>query len=131
MKSKTFIRKRMGRGLVLIALFMITGLSVNFVEAQNTLRTVKGVVTDIDGPLENAAVVLKGTAVSATTDKDGRFVFPKPLNTDDVLVVMHIGYKNREVVIGADTSFLEIELSDYEIVLIGAVRMGDNNTSEQ
>ena len=128
MKTQTFTQKNALRTLSLFGLFMILTVVVSPISAQENLRTVSGVITDETGPLPYAAVVLKGTSIGTSTDEDGKFTFPKPLKENDVLVVIHIGYKNFETTIGKDTTFLEINLDDYAIILVGALRMGNNNT---
>ena len=85
-------------------------------------RTVSGQVTGVDGPLEAASVVLKGSSEYVQTDEEGKFVFPRQLAANDVLVVSSLGFETTEVVIGADTNFVSPFLKDVSVVIIAALR---------
>jgi hypothetical protein len=71
-------------------------------------HTVKGVVLDEDNlPLPGANVVLKGTSEGTTADIDGKFEFPRQLETGDVLVFSYIGFVPQEY---------KIETSESEVI---------------
>ena len=106
----------------IVALLLVFGLMVNPMNAQNTDRTVTGVVSSLDGPLLGATVVLKGTTVGITSNESGAFTFPKKLKENDVLQVSYLGYKTREVVIKRATTFIEPFLEDIAVVIHGALR---------
>jgi len=93
--------------------------------AQNKERTVTGVVSSLDGPLLGAYVVLKGTTIGVTSNEDGSFTFPRKLKENDVLVVSYLGYKNSEVTITRNTSFIEPFLEDIAVVIVGALRTSE------
>ena len=56
---------------------------------------VTGTVSDADGPLPGATVVVKGTNTGVTTDFDGNFSIQAA--GDDVLVVSYVGFESQEV----------------------------------
>ena len=87
--------------------------------------TVKGKVLDEEKlPLAGVNVVLKGSTVGVQTGFDGKFEFPRSLNTDDVLVFSYIGYETKEHVIKAGESStidLTITFDSSDIFLMGEV----------
>ena len=85
-------------------------------------RTVRGVVSDDEGPLIGASVQVKGTNNGTATDVNGRY----SLNVDSasaVLVVSSIGYVTREVPVGNST-VLDVLLSVENTILDDAVVVG-------
>ena len=70
----------------LLALFL--ALLPLTLAAQN--RTVRGVVSDDEGPLIGAAVIVKGTTTGVATDFDGRYSITVPSSTS-VLVFSCLG----------------------------------------
>jgi hypothetical protein len=131
MKTQTITQKQTLKVLGFFGLFMLLTLALNPVFAQNTERVIKGIVSDEGGPLENATVYLQGTDITATTNAKGEFTFPKLLKVNDVLVFFHLGYGEEKITIGADTSFINLNLTDYEIIIIGALKVGSNSTPKQ
>lgn len=111
-------------------MLVLLAFSTNAVQAQNADKAVKGVITDVDGPVEAATVVLKGTDVYATTNSEGKFIFPKLLKVGDVLEVVHLGYTTVPITIKENTSFINLELTDYAIEIIGALRMCTDECSD-
>lgn len=130
MKTKTFTEKHAFRTLGLFGLLMLLTLAFNPVFGQSTERAVKGIINDEGGPLAGATVYLKGTDFYTTTNENGQFTFPKLLKESDILVIHHLGYSDQKITIGPDTTFINLDLTDYEIVIIGALRIG-SNTSPQ
>ena len=126
MKTETFTTKNALRTLSLFAMFTILTAIVNPIFAQTTERAVKGVVFDEYGPLENATVHLQGTDYFATTNEKGEFTFPKLLKENDVLVFHSLGYASQKFTIRPDTTFINLNLTEYEIVIIGALKIGNN-----
>lgn len=84
-------------------------------------KTIKGVITNENGPLESASIVLKGTSVGTTTDAKGEFTFPKLLKTGDVLLITYIGYETQEAKIKENTSVLRLQLSEELVEFTGAL----------
>ena len=94
-------------------------------------RTVSGVVSSTDGPLEGATVILKGSLEYVITDEDGKFEFPRELNKDDVLLITALGLEDAEVVIEADTNFISPILADDPVVIIAALSTEPSKKSQQ
>lgn len=117
------------KSLSFMGLCLMLSLFSNPVFAQ--ARTVSGVVSSTDGPLEGATVILKGSLDYVLTDEDGKFEFPKELNKDDVLLITALGLEDAQVVIEADTSFISPILADDPVVIIAALRTEPSKKSRQ
>ena len=115
-------KQRIFKTLAFFGLCMLLSLFANPVYAQDSGRTVSGVVSSTDGPLEGATVILKGSLEFVVTDEEGKFVFPAPLKEDDVLLFTSLGLEDTEIKIGEDTIFVEPVLADDPIVIIAALR---------
>lgn len=74
-------------------------------------KTVTGVVSDDQGPLPGANVMVKGTKNGVQTDIDGKFAIKA--KTGDVLVVSFIGYTDTPVTVGA-SSVVNIKMKSGE-----------------
>jgi len=74
------------------------------------LNEVSGVVKDIEtgDPVAYATVVVKGTSIGTTTDKDGKFSLSLPAGAK-TLQINFVGYKTAEVPVTGN--FLNISLS--------------------
>ena len=72
-------------------------------------KVIKGVVSDDDGPLPGANVVIKGTDISTQTDIDGNFSMEAKEN--DVIVVSAIDI-NEQFVIDSKT-FYNIKINEF------------------
>ncbi|MCD8293452.1 MAG: TonB-dependent receptor [Prevotellaceae bacterium] len=97
-------------------------LNVQFLNAQNSTISVKGVVNDAMGPITGASVIEKGNVTNGTiTDLDGNFTLN--VSPGATLVISFIGYKTQEVALNGrnsinttlheDTEMLE------EVVVVG------------
>lgn len=81
---------------------------------------VKGIVSDDNGmPLPSANVAIKNSNISVTTDFDGEFSFPKPLNEGTILLVNYVGYKTQEIKVTRETNYISLKM--YESMLCGMV----------
>ncbi len=83
-------------------------------------QTVSGNVSDEEGPLPGASVIVQGTTRGTTTDFDGNFTIEA--NTEDALQVSYIGYEPQSVVIGDQTQLniiLKAGNKLDEVVVIG------------
>ena len=129
MKTQTITQKNALKFLSLFGLLMILNLVTNPLVAQSE-RTIKGIVSDEIGPLDSATIVLKGTNIAVDTDEKGAFTFPQKLKENDTLVVIQLGYTKKEVIIGPNTTFLEILMKDYDIVIVGALKIGNNDSGK-
>lgn len=65
--------------------------------AVNQEGTVSGVVTDEQGPVIGASVVIKGTTNGTVTDFDGKFSIPGA-KKGDVISISYVGYVTQEIV---------------------------------
>jgi iron complex outermembrane receptor protein len=75
--------------------------------------TVSGTVSDADGPLPGATVVVKGTNTGVTTDFDGNFSIQAA--GDDVLVVSYVGFQSQEVGVSNQTNISVVLSSSNEL----------------
>jgi TonB-linked SusC/RagA family outer membrane protein len=63
-------------------------------------REITGTLLDDKGePVMGASVVIKGTKTGTTTDKNGNFSIVYPNDGDAVLVITHIGFAPKEIII--------------------------------
>lgn len=69
--------------------------------------SVTGTVTDAYGPIPGVYITIKGTAISTSTDVEGKFSIPA--SKGDILVFAYIGFKTVEVTI-KDEVLLTIQL---------------------
>lgn len=86
-------------------------------------KTVTGMVSDPEGPVIGANVVVKGAAMGTVTDMEGRFVL-KGVPENAVIQISYIGYLTKEIRIKGNETFLNIELQEDsraldEIVVVG------------
>ncbi len=101
-------------------LFFFTLIFSLIASAQSTL--VSGKVSDADGPLPGANVVIKGTSNGTQTDFNGNFEIQ--VSRGDVLVFSYIGYKTHSVTIEDPSKFLTVVLEEdaarlEEVVIAG------------
>ncbi len=123
MKNQIISTKQLvSKTLSFLGLLMILCLFSNSIYAQGKERTVTGVVNSLDGPLLSASIVLKGTAIWATSNENGEFTFPEELKENDVLVISYLGYESQEITITNNTSFIEPFLEDISIVIVASMR---------
>lgn len=94
-------------------------------------RIIKGMVSNPQGPLEGANVILKGENQGTVTNAKGEFKFPVALETGDVLVISFLGYESIEFKIKADTKFVKAILSDEVIEFMGAVNTNKRYKSKR
>ncbi len=84
-------------------------------------QTVTGTVTEENGPLPGANVIVKGTSNGATTDFDGNYTLNNVPN-DATLVFSYVGYTTQEVAVDG-RSTINVSLAGDnaldEVVLIG------------
>lgn len=91
------------------------------VEEQKEGIIVKGVVSDDLGPLAGANVALKNSNIGVTTNFDGEFTFPKPLNVGDILLVSYVGSKTQEIKVTNQTSNITLKMDNSMICFVGEV----------
>jgi TonB-linked SusC/RagA family outer membrane protein len=93
-------------------------------------QDVSGTVSDSNGPLPGASVLVKGTTNGAQTDLDGKFII-RNVGQDAVLVFTYIGLKSQEINVAGKSSLNvtliadNAELKEVIVVGYGTVRKKD------
>jgi len=102
------------KNLLIIGIFMLYG----YTQAQS----VTGTVSDADGPLPGANIIVKGTSNGVTTDFDGNYTINN-VPADGILEFSFIGYITQDVVVDGQTTINVIMEDDAqaldEVVVIG------------
>ena len=102
------------KNLLFLGAFLVLG----FTQAQN----VSGTVSDENGPLPGANVIIKGTSNGTTTDFDGNYTVSNVTPTD-VLVFSYVGFVTKEVTVGNQTTINTTLAEDSalldEVVVVG------------
>lgn len=83
--------------------------------------TVKGTVSDVDGPLIGATVKVKGASVGTVTDLNGKYSIS--VSPGEILEFSYLGYDKKEIKIG-NKSTLNVMLNQDEKVLNEVVVVG-------
>ncbi|NLP57730.1 TonB-dependent receptor [Lutibacter sp. B1] len=99
-------------------LFLGALLLSGFMQAQ----MISGTVSDVNGPLPGANVLVRGTTNGTTTDFDGKFTLSE-VPSDAVLHISYVGYVTQEVSV-AGKSVINVVLAQSadeldEVVVIG------------
>jgi len=85
-------------------------------------QSVSGTVSDANGPLPGASVVVKGTTNGTTSDFDGKFIMDN-VAADAVLQITFVGYKLKEVSVAGQATIDIILVEDAaqldEIIVVG------------
>jgi len=101
-------------------LLVFTLLSGSIIYAQ----TVKGTVSDANGPLPQASIIVKGTSISAVTDIDGNYTLSN-IGPGTVLVFSYIGYIAQEQTANGDSTINVVLVEDAqklnEVIVTGYV----------
>ncbi len=77
-------------------------------------RIISGTITDENGPLPYANVIVKGTTIGTTTDLDGKYELKVPEGATTV-VVSYTGFTTQEMVLGSSNS-INVVLSEGVIL---------------
>lgn len=119
----TFTQKGISRTFGYVIILMIATIAFNPVYGQTSQnkRTIKGVITNDDGPVESASITLKGSKVGTVSNKKGEFTFPQKLKTGDVLLISYLGYETIQIKIKDNTTFINQMLSEDLIEFVGAL----------
>lgn len=101
--NSTYMKRTVCLGALALTIWGVAPYSVQAAESfsrsvQQSADNVIGTVTDSEGPIIGANVVIKGTTTGALTDVDGKFTIKA--RKGDVLLVSYIGYDKQEVVVG-------------------------------
>jgi len=84
-------------------------------------KTITGAVFDENGSLPGATIAIKGTANGTQTDFDGNYTINN-VSPTNILVFSYVGYKPKEVTVGAQNSIdvvLELDNTLEEVVVVG------------
>lgn len=92
---------------------------------------ISGKVVDEHGiPLPGASVNVKGTKITASTDKDGRYSIKLP-EGNMVLVYSYIGYVSQEIKVGEGDKVLNVTLKENDQSLDELVILGFGQTQKK
>lgn len=101
------------KSLMVVGAFLCFGLT----QAQE----VTGTVSDANGPLPGASVVVKGTTTGTQTDFDGNFTLEA--DSDATLVISYIGFLTQEIAVNGQSSISVVLAEDAqaleEVVVVG------------
>ncbi|MGB5458457.1 MAG: SusC/RagA family TonB-linked outer membrane protein, partial [Eudoraea sp.] len=106
--------------ITLLKSFLLVGAILSFGLAK--AQEVSGTVSDANGPLPGASVVVRGTTNGTQTDFDGNFTINN-VDSDATLVISYIGYTTQEVALNGRTTVNVVLAEDAqaldEVVIIG------------
>ncbi|WP_299120183.1 carboxypeptidase-like regulatory domain-containing protein [uncultured Winogradskyella sp.] len=113
-------------GIMMLTLFAFNPIygqtkTTTSAEVATNERTIKGLVSDEEKPLEGVNVIQKGTKTGTVTNEKGEFTFPKKLKTGDILLFSYLGYETQEVKIKDNTTFITLKLTADLVEMIGAL----------
>ena len=101
-------------GVFLAIFFLFSGHALSQV-------TISGTVSDEQGPIPGANILIQGTTTGVTTDFDGNFNIEASPN--DLLIVSYLGYATQNIKVGNRTTINVNLLADQqqldEVVVIG------------
>jgi Ca-activated chloride channel family protein len=87
-------------------------------------KNITGSVTDKNGPLPGASIIIKGTTNGVSTDTYGKYAIKA--KSGDILVFSYIGYQTKGVTVGTSNTINVVlnELSNQlqEVVVVGSGR---------
>jgi len=114
----------MGKILRIVSLFLTLFICAQ-VYAQNQATVIKGTVADDKGvTLPGASVTVKGTAVKAVTDVNGKYSIEVPAG-GKILVFSFIGMESQEVTIGTKTTInVSLQLSSTSLNEVTVTNIG-------
>ena len=96
----------------LLQLFLLVVVSTTALWAQ---KDISGSITDVDGALIGATVMVEGTSLGTVTDFDGKFALTVPENAT-YLLFSYTGYGSQRMEIGG-TDIFEVRLEDSGVDL--------------
>src|SRR5690606_22736072 len=109
------------KSLLLVGAFLCFGL----VKAQ----TVSGTVSDTNGPLPGASVLIKGTTNGTQTDFDGNYTLNN-VGSDATLVISYIGYKTQEIAVNGQTT-INVTMAEDAEALSEVIVVGYGSTTKK
>ncbi len=93
-----------------------------------TIKTITGIVTETNGPLPGANVIVKGTLNGTQTDFDGKYTLQ--VNEGETLQFSYVGFKTSEIPIHASiiNANLEADNALEEVVVTAYVTSSSRRT---
>ncbi|WP_422080900.1 SusC/RagA family TonB-linked outer membrane protein [Ulvibacterium sp.] len=90
-------------------------------QSANAQQTITGTVSDEQGPIPGANILIQGTTRGTQSDFDGNYSIEA--SPDDVLIISYIGYATQNIVVG-DQTIINVSLQTDqeqldEVVVIG------------
>lgn len=125
MKTQISFTRKLGY----VTILMMVAFAFSPMYGQSTAqqeKTIKGIVSNVHGPLEGVNIILKGANEGTVSNKKGEYTFPVALKPGDVLLFSYLGYRSVEFKIKPETSFIKTVMSDEVIEF-----MGDLNTDKR
>ncbi|MEX0288294.1 MAG: SusC/RagA family TonB-linked outer membrane protein [Flavobacteriaceae bacterium] len=113
--KKHFVR--LLREKILVVLFLVfAGMQFSYAQ-----QTITGTVSDDQGPIGGANILVQGTTTGTQSDFDGNFSIQA--SPEDVLVISYIGYATQNITVGNQTTINVILQTDQqqldEVIVIG------------
>ncbi|MGB7394278.1 MAG: SusC/RagA family TonB-linked outer membrane protein, partial [Pricia sp.] len=110
--------RRNGNGLFALTLMLMFFIGLSALSAQ----TITGTISDSQGPLPGASVVVEGTTLGTTSDFDGKYSIEAPADAT-TLIFSYVGYATQEIPIDGQ-SVIDVTLSEdaqalSEVVVVG------------
>ncbi|WP_046755081.1 carboxypeptidase-like regulatory domain-containing protein [Kordia jejudonensis] len=116
----TSTRKLWYTALLVFAIFAFVPMHGQSNTATQKGKTIKGVISNDEGPILGANVTLKDSNMGVVTNEKGEFTFPVALKTGDVLLISYVGYKTKEFKIKDNTTFIELTIYEEVFEFTGA-----------
>ena len=109
--------------VILTALLLLFGAGNMEIIAQQTEKTITGLVTDADGnPLVGVSIGVKGSTAGALTDLDGKYSIK--VRVRNVLVFTYLGHNTEEREIKEETTSVNIKMLESSLDLDEVVVVG-------
>lgn len=118
------MKSNMTKGAKWLMMLVLTFcMSVSMAFAQS--KVVSGTISDNQGGIIGATVLVKGTTNGTTTDMDGNFQLNA--KAGDVLVISYVGFISQEVTVGNDPIIITLKedsqlLDDVVVTALGVKR---------
>lgn len=93
---------------------ILTLLLAFVVQVSFAQTTVSGTVSEENGPLPGASVLIKGTQTGSQTDFDGNYTIRA--SPSDILVFSYVGYTSKEITVGVQNT-INITLTPADNIL--------------